>query len=135
MAYQSVDFYGIDELLTDEERLVRDTVREFVDERVMPTISEHFKNGTVPREMAQEMGELGLLGAYIDGYGCAGMGQVAYGLICQELERGDSGFRSFCSVQGSLVMFPIHEFGSEEQKQKWLPRLASGIEVSGLSRS
>jgi glutaryl-CoA dehydrogenase len=124
--YQALDFYDIDELLTDEERVVRDTVREFVDERVMPSIAHHFKAGTFPREMANEMGELGLLGCTLDGYDCAEMGYVAYGLICQELERGDSGVRSFCSVQGSLVMYPIHAFGSEEQKQKWLPRLASG---------
>ena len=126
MAFQGLDFYGIEELLTEEERLVRDTVRSFVDERVMPDIAKHFKDGTFPRSMAKEMGELGLLGAHIDGYGCAGLNQVAYGLICQELERGDSGFRSFASVQGSLVMFPIWKFGSEEQKQHWLPAMAAG---------
>lgn len=126
MAYQALDLYDVDSLLTDEERLVRDSVREFVDERIMPSIAKHFRDGTFPREMANEMGELGLLGAALDGYGCAGMGYVSYGLICQELERGDSGMRSFCSVQGSLVMYPIHAFGSEEQKQKWLPKLATG---------
>ncbi len=127
MAYESVDFFDIDGLLTEEERLVRDTVRSFVEERVNPDIAKHFKAGTFPREMANEMGELGLLGANLpEEYGCAGMGDVSYGLICQELERGDSGVRSFASVQGSLVMYPIFTFGSEEQRRKWLPRLASG---------
>ena len=126
MAYEAVDFYGVDELLTEEELLVRDTVRDFVESRIMPDIATHFRDGTFPMELAREMGELGLLGASLEGYGCAGMGDVSYGLICQELERGDSGVRSFCSVQGSLVMYPIHTFGSEEQKQRWLPRLATG---------
>jgi len=126
MAYEALDFYDVNELLSEEEQMVRDSVRGFVEERVMPGIARHFRDGTFPREMAKEMGELGLLGAHLDGYGCAGMGQVAYGLICQELERGDSGVRSFCSVQGSLAMFPIHTFGTEEQKQKWLPPMAAG---------
>ena len=110
MAYQAVDLYDVDAELTDEERVVRDTVREFVNERVMPGIAKHFEEGTFPKDLPREMGELGLLGASLEGYGCAGMGDVAYGLICQELERGDSGVRSFCSVQGSLVMFPIHRY-------------------------
>lgn len=120
------DFYRIDDLLTEEERTVRQTVREWVDDRVMPIIEEHYHAGTFPHELAEEMGEMGFLGANLEGYGCPGLNNVCYGLICQELERGDSAIRSFCSVQGSLVMFPIHAYGSEEQKQKWLPQLASG---------
>ena len=126
MAYEAPDFFDVDGLLTDEERLVRDTVRGWVDERVMPDIGRHFEAGTFPEHTIREMGEMGLLGASIEGYGCAGMNEIAYGVICRELERGDSGIRSFASVQGSLVMFPIRNFGSEEQKQKWLPRLARG---------
>ncbi|MCG3135813.1 MAG: Acyl-CoA dehydrogenase, short-chain specific [Planctomycetes bacterium] len=126
MPYTAPDFLDVDSLLTDEERVVRDTVRSFVDERIMPDISRHFEEGTFPSEIVREMGELGLLGANIEGYGCAGMGDIAYGVICRELERGDSGIRSFASVQGSLVMYPIRNFGSEEQKQRWLPRLAKG---------
>lgn len=129
MAYEALDFLDVDSLLTDDERVVRDTVRAFVEERVMPTIGRHFEDGTFPSELIPEMGEMGLLGASLDGYGCAGMGEVAYGIICRELERGDSGIRSFVSVQGSLVMYPIHTFGSEEQKQRWLPRLARGEAV------
>ena len=126
MAYEAPDFYDVDGLLTDDERVVRDTVRGWVEERVMPGIAKHFEDGTFPEHTIREMGEMGLLGASIEGYGCAGMNDVAYGVICRELERGDSGIRSFASVQGSLVMFPIRNFGSEEQKQKWLPRLARG---------
>jgi glutaryl-CoA dehydrogenase len=126
MAYEALDFMNVDADLTDEERVVRDTVRGWVEERVMPGIAHAFRDGTFDLALAREMGEMGLLGASIEGYGCAGMGDVAYGLICQELERGDSGIRSFCSVQGSLVMFPIRNFGSEEQKEKWLPRMAKG---------
>ncbi|MBI2897560.1 MAG: acyl-CoA dehydrogenase family protein [Deltaproteobacteria bacterium] len=126
MAFRGVDYYEIGELLSDEEKLVQSTVRSFVEERVLPDIARHYEAGTFPESLIGELGQLGLLGAFIDGYGCAGMGPVAYGLILQELERGDSGLRSFCSVQGSLVMFPIHSFGSEEQREKWLPRLARG---------
>ena len=129
MPYEAVDFYDADALLSDDERVVRDTVRAFVEERVMPGIGRHFEEGTFPHELIREMGDLGLLGASLEGYGCAGMGETAYGVICRELERGDSGIRSFVSVQGSLVMYPIHTFGSEEQKQKWLPRLARGEAV------
>ena len=129
MPYEALDFYDADALLTDEERVVRDTVRAFVEERVMPGIGKHFEDATFPHELISEMGELGLLGASLDGYGCAGMGETAYGVICRELERGDSGIRSFVSVQGSLVMYPIHTFGSEAQKQHWLPRLATGKAV------
>jgi glutaryl-CoA dehydrogenase len=124
--FEGVDFYNIDDLLSEEERTIRDTVREWVSERIIPIIEQHARAGTFPVHLAQEMGEMGFLGANLDGYGCPGLNNVAYGIICQELERGDSGIRSFASVQGSLVMFPIHAYGSEEQKEKWLPRLASG---------
>src|SRR6476660_8972552 len=123
------DLYNIDSLLTDEERMVRDTVREFVRERVLPTIGEHFEAGTFPRDLIPEVAQLGLLGMHLDGYGCAGLNAVSYGLACQELEAGDSGLRSFVSVQGSLAMFPIHAFGSEEQRQEWLHRMAAGTAV------
>ena len=126
MAYTALDYYGIDELFTHEERMVRDTVRELVSSRVMPQIGKHWSAGTFPHELAAVFGELGLLGSSLTGYGCAGISPTAYGLICQELERGDSGIRSFVSVQSSLVMYPIWAFGSEEQKQRWLPELAAG---------
>jgi glutaryl-CoA dehydrogenase len=124
------DLYNIDHLLSEEERMVRDTVRTFVQNRILPIISEHFEAGTFPRHLIPEIAELGLLGMHLEGYGCAGMNSVCYGLACQELEAGDSGLRSFVSVQGSLAMFPIRAFGSEEQKQHWLPRMAKG-EVIG----
>jgi len=126
MAYAALDFYAVDELFTHEERMVRDTVRELVTSRVMPTIGKHWSAGTFPHELVPMFGELGLLGPSLTGYGCAGISPSAYGLICQELERGDSGIRSFCSVQGSLVMYPIWAYGSEEQKQKYLPEMAAG---------
>ncbi|HZS75532.1 MAG TPA: acyl-CoA dehydrogenase family protein [Ktedonobacteraceae bacterium] len=126
----ATDLYNIDHLLSEEERMVRDTVRKFVQERVLPIIGEHFEAGTFPRELIPEIADLGLLGMHLDGYGCAGLNAVCYGLACQELEAGDSGLRSFVSVQGSLAMFPIYAFGSEEQKQRWLPRMARG-EVIG----
>ena len=122
----AIDLYNIDHLLSEEERMVRDTVRKFVQERVLPIIGEHFEAGTFPRELIPELASMGLLGMHLDGYGCAGLSAVCYGLACQELEAGDSGLRSFVSVQGSLVMFPLWKFGSEEQKQRWLPRMASG---------
>jgi glutaryl-CoA dehydrogenase len=124
------DLYNIDHLLSEEERMVRDTVRKFVRERVQPIIGTHFEAGTFPRELVTEIADLGLLGMHLDGYGCAGLSAVCYGLACQELEAGDSGIRSFVSVQGSLAMFPIHAFGSDEQKEYWLPRMAAG-EVIG----
>ncbi len=127
--YQSLDFYQIDELLSDEERLTRSTVREFVENEFMPLVREFYRKGEFPRQLIPRIGELDLLGPNLEGYGCAGLGAVAYGLINQELERGDSGLRSFASVQGSLVMYPIHTFGSEKQKQEWLPRLAAGEAV------
>jgi len=126
----ATDLYNIDHLLSEEERLVRETVRKFVRERVLPIIGEHFEAGTFPQDLIPTIAELGLLGMHIDGYGCAGLSSVCYGLACQELEAGDSGLRSFVSVQGSLVMFPVLAFGSEKQKQHWLPRMARG-EVIG----
>jgi len=120
------DLYNIEHLLSEEERMVRDTVRQFVRERVLPIIGEHFEAGTFPRDLIPQVAELGLLGMHLQGYGCAGLSAVCYGLACQELEAGDSGLRSFVSVQGSLAMYPIHAFGSEEQKQHWLPGMAKG---------
>ncbi len=120
------DFLQVDLLLSDEERLLRDTVRRFVSDRVLPDIAEWFEAGTFPKELVKEMAAMGLLGMHLDGYGCAGTSAVAYGLACLELEAGDSGVRSFVSVQGSLAMFPIWRFGSEEQKQQWLPAMAAG---------
>jgi glutaryl-CoA dehydrogenase len=120
------DFFDLARHLTPEEKTVRDTVRAFVDARVLPTIADHWERGTFPTELAREIADLGLLGANLHGYGCAGLSEVGYGLAMQELERGDSGVRSFASVQGSLVMYPIHSFGSEEQKQKYLPKMAKG---------
>src|SRR5436190_20869948 len=127
MPFKGVDFYRIDDLLSDEERMVRDTVRRFVDERVVPIIDKHFEEATFPSELIPEMAEMGLFGGTLpEEYGCANMNNVAYGLVMQELERGSSGLRSFVSVQGALVMYPIFSFGTEEQKQKWLPLLARG---------
>lgn len=126
MAFQGVDFYGIDDLLTDEEKLVRASVRRFVDAKIVPIIGKHYQEGSFPLELIPEFAELGLLGASLTGYGCAGMGAVAYGLATQELERGDSGIRSFCSVQSGLVMYPIWAFGSEAQKERYLPGMAGG---------
>ena len=124
--YQGVDYFGISTLLSDEERLVQATFRRFVDDEIMPTIGRHFRDGTFDPQWPRRLGALGALGASLQGYGCAGLNPVAYGLIMQELERGDSGVRSFASVQGALVMYPIHAFGSEEQKQRWLPAMARG---------
>ncbi|MGB3411573.1 MAG: acyl-CoA dehydrogenase family protein [Microthrixaceae bacterium] len=120
------DLLATDSLLDDTEILLRDTVRQFVSERIVPEVGEWFDQGVFPREMAKEFGKLGLLGMHLDGYGCAGTSATAYGLACTELEAGDSGARSFVSVQGSLAMFPIHAFGSEEQRQQWLPGMAAG---------
>ncbi len=121
-----VDFYRTDDLLTQEERLVRSTVGRFVDQRFLPIIADHYERATFPLEIVPELASLGVFGMHLQGYGAAGMSNVMYGLACQELERGDSGLRSFVSVQGSLCMFPIHRYGSEEQKQRWLPRMAAG---------
>jgi glutaryl-CoA dehydrogenase len=120
------DFLDIDRFLSDEERDIRDTVRAFVRDRVLPHIGEWYDAARLPRELAGELGKLGVLGMHLDGYGCAGASAVAYGLACLELEAGDSGLRSLVSVQGSLAMFAIHQWGSEEQKQEWLPRMATG---------
>ena len=125
-----MDFYRTDDLLTEEERLVRSTVGRFVDQRFLPIIAEHYEAATFPMEIVPELAKLGVFGMHLHGYGAAGMSNVMYGLACQELERGDSGLRSFVSVQGSLCMFPIHRYGSEEQKQRWLPKMAAG-EVIG----
>jgi glutaryl-CoA dehydrogenase len=125
------DFYDIDSVLAEEERAVRDSVRRFVDERVLPIIGDCYVEGRFPKELIPELAGLGVLGANLpEEYGCAGLNNVAYGLIMQELERGDSGIRSFASVQGALVMYPIYAFGSEEQKRRWLPAMAKG-EVIG----
>jgi glutaryl-CoA dehydrogenase len=126
VSFQALDLLECDSLLQEDERLIRDTVRAFVSERVLPVIEGHFRAGTFPVDLIPGMAELGVLGANLQGYGCAGLGAVAYGLIMQELERGDSGLRSFVSVQGALVMYPIHAFGSEEQKTRWLPKMAKG---------
>ena len=121
------DFYDIDSLLSEDEKLARDNTRAFVDSKILPTIGKHFEEGTFPTELIQEFGKLGVLGASLpQEYGCAGMTDVAYGLVMQELERGDSGIRSFASVQGALAMYPIYAYGSEEQKQYFLPRMARG---------
>src|SRR6266700_101695 len=127
--FRGVDFVEFDSLLNDEEKLVRQTVREFVEKEVIPHIEEWSREGKFPRHLVPQMAELGFYGANLTGYGCAEMSNVAYGLIMQELERGDSGLRSFVSVQGALVMYPIHAFGSEEQKQKWLPAMAKGEKI------
>ena len=121
-----LDLYDIRSLLTDEERMVQETVGRFVDDRVLPVIQDAFERHYFPKELVSQVAELGLLGSSIEGYDCAGMNAVSYGLICQELERGDSGLRSFVSVQSSLVMYPIYAYGSEEQKQRWLPAMARG---------
>lgn len=124
--FEGLDFYNINALLTEEERAVQSLVRDWVEDKCIPIIEKHCKEGTFPMHLIPEIGEMGLLGMNLHGYGCAGMSNVAYGIACQELERGDSGLRSFVSVQGSLCMFPIWKFGSEEQKQKYLPEMASG---------
>ncbi|HVE40492.1 MAG TPA: acyl-CoA dehydrogenase family protein [Planctomycetota bacterium] len=121
--FRGVDLYDIDPLLSDEERMVRQTVREFVDAELLPVIREAWEEGKLPKSLVPKIAEMGLLGATIQGYGCAGMNSVAYGLCMQELERGDSGVRSFASVQSGLVMHPIHAFGSDAQKDKFLPKL------------
>ncbi len=128
--FQGVDFYDIDSSLSEEERMVRDTVRDWVEDKVLPVIADAYLNRTFPRDLIAGMAELGLLGANLpEEYGCAGLNNVAYGLIMQELERGDSGIRSFASVQGALVMWPIFTYGTEEQKREWLPKLAAGEKI------
>ncbi|MHC5062707.1 MAG: acyl-CoA dehydrogenase family protein [Planctomycetota bacterium] len=124
--FKGADFYQIDDLFSEEERMARDSMRDWVDAEFIPIIEEHNRNATFPNELIPQLGEMGVLGASLQGYGCAGMSPVAYGLILQELERGDSGLRSFVSVQGSLCMYPIHAYGSEKQKERYLPKMASG---------
>jgi glutaryl-CoA dehydrogenase len=126
----ALDYLRLDEQLTEDERLVRDSVARLVDERVLPIIGECFENGRFPKELLPAMAELGLLGSSLQGYGCAGLNAVSYGLICREMERGDSALRSFVSVQSSLCMYSIHAYGSEAQKQQWLPRMAKGEVVA-----
>ena len=131
------DLYDVASLLSEEELMIKESVARFVDERAMPVIAEHFDNATFPHELVPEIAEMGLLGSSLEGYGCAGLNSVSYGLICQEMERCDSGLRSFVSVQSSLCMYPIHAYGSEEQKQRWLPGMAAGeiIGCFGLTES
>jgi len=133
--FRGVDFIEFDTLLSEEERLVRDTARQFIEDNLIPIIEECNRAGRFPRELVKPMGALGFFGASLKGYGCAEMSNVEYGLVMQELERGDSGVRSFVSVQSALVMYPIYEFGSEEQKQTWLPAMQSGekLECFGLT--
>lgn len=127
LKFQGVDYYNVDSLLSEEEILVRNTVREFVDDNVLPIIEKHYREGTFPMELIPKMADLGMFGATLPAkYGCAEMNNVAYGLVMQELERGDSGVRSFASVQSALVMYPIYTFGSDQQKNAWLPKLARG---------
>src|ERR1700719_4063247 len=121
-----VDYIHIDSLLSEQELLVRQTARQFAEDRIIPLVRDCFRDGRFPKELIPEFGRLGFLGANLEGYGCAGMSNIEYGLVMQELERADSGIRSFASVQGGLVMYPILTYGSEEQKDHWLPKLQSG---------
>ncbi|MBS1832591.1 MAG: acyl-CoA dehydrogenase family protein [Acidobacteria bacterium] len=127
--FPGVDYLLIDSLFSEQEKMVRQTARQFVDEQVIPIIKDHFRDGTFPRHLIPEMGRMGFFGANLSGYGCAEMSNVEYGLVMQEIERGDSGLRSFVSVQGALVMYPLLTYGSEEQKSKWLPKLQSGAAI------
>src|SRR5437667_6439584 len=124
--FRGVDFLEFDTLFTDDERLVRDTTRRFIEDNLIPIIEDCNRAGRFPRELVQPMGELGFFGASLNGYGCACMSNVEYGLVTQELERGDSGVRSFVSVQSALVMYPIYTFGTDEQKNTWLPAMQKG---------
>ncbi|MHC4420406.1 MAG: acyl-CoA dehydrogenase family protein, partial [Planctomycetota bacterium] len=123
---EATDYFDVRSLLTEDERMIQDVVARFVDERILPGIAQAFDEHRFPAELIPELAELGLLGCYFEGYDCAGLSNVCYGLICQELDRGDAGIRSFVSVQTSLCMYPIHTYGSEEQKQRWLPAMARG---------
>ncbi len=130
MKFEGVDYYHIDDLLFDDEKMARNTIREFVDDKVLPIIEKHYREGTFPMHLVPEMAALGIFGATLpEKYGCAGLNNVAYGLLMQELERGDSGIRSFASVQSALTMYPIYTFGTEEQKDYWLPKLARGEKI------
>ena len=124
--FDPLDPLALDAQLDDEERLIRSTVRQYVREKFLPVVAKHFEEGSLPDGIGRDLGQLGLLGMHLEGYGCAGASATAYGLTCLELEAGDSGLRSFCSVQGSLAMYAIWKWGSEEQKTGWLPRMASG---------
>jgi glutaryl-CoA dehydrogenase len=124
--FRGVDYFGIEEHLSEEQRMIRDTVRDWVESRFLPIVTQHHRDATFPVELAKDLGEMGVFGATLKGYGCLGLDNVAYGLIMQELERGDSGLRSFASVQSGLVMYPIYAYGSDAQKDRWLPRLQSG---------
>lgn len=124
--YEAVDFLSLQDLLSDEEKKVQSSIRKFVSENYLPKVGEYYREGVFPKEIPQQLGDLGVLGCFIDGFGCSGLSYTEYGLIMMELERGDSGLRSFASVQSSLAMFAIHHFGSEEQKQKYLPQMAKG---------
>lgn len=126
MAYEGYDFLHLDNMFTDEEKMIRDTIRQFTTKEIMPVISKHYEDGTFPMHLIPMLAELGTFGATIEGYGCAGLNYTSYGLIMQELERGDSGLRSFVSVQGALCMYPIYAFGTEEHKKKYLPKMAKG---------
>src|ERR1700746_3152175 len=126
MAFRGVDYFCVESLFGEQELMVRQTARRFAEERILPLIRDCYRDARFPLELIPEMAELGFFGANLQGYGCAGMSNVEYGLIMQELERVDSGVRSFVSVQGALVMYPIHSYGSDAQKQTWLPRLQSG---------
>jgi glutaryl-CoA dehydrogenase len=127
--FPGVDYMHFDSLLSEQELLVRQTARQFVDDRVVPVIRDAYNNACLPKHLIGEMGELGFFGANLEGYGCAGMNNIEYGLLMQEIERGDSGLRSFVSVQGALVMYPIHTYGTGEQKQRWLPKLQAGTAI------
>ena len=130
MSFQPVDYYGVYNQLSDEERMVRESVADFVDSEVLPIIEKHYQDGTFPMDLVPKMAELGLFGITLpQEYGCAGANYTSYGLAMQELERGDSGIRSFASVQSSLVMFPIYSYANEEMKNKWLPKLAAGTAI------
>src|ERR1700686_2678574 len=129
MPFKGVDYFAVDSLFSEQELLVRQTARRFTDERAQPLMRDCFRDARFPKELVPEMATLVFFGANLEGYGCAGMSNVEYGLVMQELERADSGLRSFVSVQGALVMYPILTFGSEEQKQRWLPRLQSGAAI------
>ena len=133
-SFRGVDYLHIDSLLNEQELLVRQTARQFVEDRLLPVIRDCYRESRFPRELVPEMGRLGFFGATLEGYGCAGMSNVEYGLLMQELERGDSGLRSFASVQGALVMYPLYTYGSEEQKERWLPKLRTG-EALGCFRA
>src|SRR5262247_1738602 len=124
--FRGVDYFGIETLLSEDERMIRDAVRDWVEAEFLPIVTEHHRAGTFPVALIPKLGELGVFGATLKGYGCAGLSNVAYGLIMQELERGDSGLRSFASVQSGLVMYPIHRYGSDAQEDRWLPALQRG---------